>query len=104
MANAISVYTPELLFLKLVNIRNVKAEAKVRVGPIVITCKVVQQPNKAAWVALPDAQWTGADGKTSWRRTVEVDDDVWYDIRLLILNEFFSQSEFHKDFGLGDEQ
>lgn len=36
---------------------NLRAFADVQIGPLVVTgCRVVQQPNQAAWVSMPQAQ------------------------------------------------
>jgi DNA-binding cell septation regulator SpoVG len=59
----------EVLEVRPVTAGNVRAFCKVRLGAVVIHgCKVVQQPNQRAWVALPQQQ--SKDGK--WFPVVEI--------------------------------
>ena len=52
---------------------NVRAFLALRIGGITIRdAKIVQQPGRRPWLAMPDRQWTGADGKVHYVALVEL--------------------------------
>jgi hypothetical protein len=54
------------------NAGNVRAYLSLRIGGITIHgAKIVQQNGQKAWLAMPDRQWQGSDGKTHYTAIVE---------------------------------
>jgi DNA-binding cell septation regulator SpoVG len=55
------------------NLGNVRAYVTIRIGGVTIHgAKIVQKPNQRPWLAMPDRQWTGADGKQHYSALVEL--------------------------------
>ena len=61
-----------------VNKGNFKGFASVDIdGKLKIhSCRIIQQPGQAAWVSLPQNEWTDPEGNKKWFPVVEVPDNV----------------------------
>jgi hypothetical protein len=64
----------EILDLRRVeNAGNVRTFVSLRIGGVTLRgCKIVQQPGQRPWLAMPDRQWTAADGKVKYSAIVEL--------------------------------
>jgi DNA-binding cell septation regulator SpoVG len=51
---------------------NVRAYVSLRIGVTIHGAKIVQQTGQRAWLAMPDRQWTAADGKVRYTAVVEL--------------------------------
>lgn len=52
---------------------NVRAYVSFRLGGVTIHgAKIVQQSGQAAWLAMPDRQWSDQTGKTRYSQVVEL--------------------------------
>jgi DNA-binding cell septation regulator SpoVG len=57
---------------------NVRAFVDVQLGGVTIHgCKVVQQEGQRAWLAPPQREWTGDDGKRRWSNVVELSKELY---------------------------
>ncbi len=62
-----------LEFSRIANAGTVKATCSLRIGGVTIKeAKIVQQSGQTAWLAMPQRQWTGSDGKTHYTALVEL--------------------------------
>jgi len=51
----------------------IRAFVRLRVGGVtIVEAKIVQEPNKRPWVAMPDRQWTDTVGKKHYVAHVEL--------------------------------
>lgn len=67
----------EITDIKPRQLGNIKAFCTLRIGGVTIReCKIVQQPGQNPWLAMPDRQWTGDDGKTRYFHLVELSDGL----------------------------
>jgi DNA-binding cell septation regulator SpoVG len=58
---------------KLENAGNIRAFLSLRIGGITVhEAKIVQQAGQRPWLAMPDRQWTAADGKVRYTAVVEL--------------------------------
>lgn len=52
---------------------NVQAFVSVRLGGVTVHgAKIVQQPGQRPWLAMPDKQWAGDDGKPRYTAVIEL--------------------------------
>jgi DNA-binding cell septation regulator SpoVG len=50
--------------------------------------RIIQQPGQRAWVSVPQASWTGKDGKIAYQNLLSLPDDALKAIREAILAEW----------------
>jgi DNA-binding cell septation regulator SpoVG len=52
---------------------NVRAYVSVRLGGVTIHgCKIVAQPGRTPWLAMPDKSWKDKEGRTKYAPVVEL--------------------------------
>ena len=69
---------------------NLKAFVSVHMGGKfrIHSLRIVQQPGQAAWVALPQSEWTDREGKTRYSPIIELPDNVKEAISEVVLKEW----------------
>jgi DNA-binding cell septation regulator SpoVG len=73
LATAKADFHDSLEVRRVENAGNVRAYLSLRVGGVTIHgAKIVQQRNQKPWLAMPDRQWTAADGKVRYTAVVEL--------------------------------
>ena len=69
---------------------NLKAFASVHMGGKfrIHSLRIVQQPGQAAWVSLPQSEWTDREGKTRYSPIIELPNNVKEAISEAVLKEW----------------
>ena len=58
------------------------------------SCRIIQQPGQAAWVSLPQSEWTDRDGNRKFFPVIEVSDNLKAAIQETVLRAW-DQWESH---------
>ena len=75
--------------IKLINKGSLRAFCTVVIGTLKIhSCRVLQENDKAAWVSLPQQEWTDREGKKRYSPIVEVPDHIKTVIQDAVLREW----------------
>lgn len=75
--------------IKAVNKGSLRAFCSVVIGGLKInSLRIIQEEGKAAWVSLPQQEWTAQDGKKHYSAIVEVPDTIKRAIQDAVLREW----------------
>ncbi len=78
--------------LKPISKGSLRAFCTVIIGGLKIhSCRIIQEGDKAAWVSLPQQEWTGQDGKKRYSPLVEVPEHIKAAIQEAVLREWEGQ-------------
>jgi len=78
--------------IKTINKGSLRAFCSVLIGGLKIhSVRIVQEDGKAAWVSLPQQEWTGQDGKKRYAPIVEVPDHIKAAIQESVLQVWEAQ-------------
>jgi DNA-binding cell septation regulator SpoVG len=80
--------------IKNINKGSLRAFCTVVIGGLKIhSCRVIQEESKAAWVSLPQQEWTGQDGKKRYSSIVEIPDPIKAAIQQAVLQAWEAQGQ-----------
>lgn len=60
-------------------------------GVKINSCRVIQQPGQAAWVSLPQNEWTSNEGERLYSPVVEVSRELQSEIQKSVLAAYAAQ-------------